>query len=332
MDLRSRPLEPRDLRACSRLLRGGLAYPAATLAQLEAFWTRLLGDAALSSAVIESPGLGRPSQLAFGASVFVTDEYMRAARSAAEPYLTARTVALEFTGRSPILRPAAVRRASAGDGLNVLLVHYGEDRERLAPEQRAEVRYKMHETFLASHRGYKIKEILQEFWDEIELPFILNGWGAVRSDYGEYFRSRGLVSPAPERRPYLVGFTRKEARADPGNMSSPLFLYTPPRLAFSRAEQALLARALLGETDEQLARSLNLAMPTVKGRWRRIYARVAAASPELLPESADLPERVRGREKRRRLLEYLRRHQEELRDRPRRHRAQSSTGRARGSY
>lgn len=100
-----------------------------------------------------------------------------------------------------------------------------------------------------------------------------------------------------------------------------MFVYTPARLFFSPAEQELLTCALLGETDRQLARALHLGLPTVKGRWRQIYARVAAVRPELLPDSGDVaPERACGKEKRRPLLDYLRRHPEEFRphERPRR--------------
>jgi hypothetical protein len=176
------------------------------------------------------------------------------------------------------------------------------------------VRFEMRDSSFNDHRGYQIKEILKEYWDEMELPFVLSGWGRRRTDDAEFFRRRGLAVPEPESRPYLIGLTRDEARGDPGDMAAPLFVYAPPRIFFSPAEQKLLTVALLGETDRQLARSLNLGLPTVKGHWRQIYARVAAVSPELLPDSAEVPpERARGKEKRRPLLDYLRRHPEELR-------------------
>jgi hypothetical protein len=315
MDLRSRPLESRDFDACLCLFRGRLAYGPDTLAQLTTFWNRVLADHAMLTAVIEDRELsGRSQVVALGSSVFVTDSYMREASSGHEPYLTARTIALEIAGRSPILRPPAIRRANSGDGLNLLVLHYGEARERLSPEQRVSVRYKMRDSFLADHSGYQIREMLQESWDEIELPFVLSGWGKLRTDYADYFRRGGLALPPPERRPYLLGFTSLEARADPGNMAASLFVYARPRFFFSHAEQELLTCALLGETDAQLARSLDLGLPTVKGRWRQVYARVAAVSPGLLPDSGDVPpEGVRGKEKRRPLLDYLRRHPEELR-------------------
>src|SRR5206468_3742624 len=60
---------------------------------------------------------------------------------------------------------------------------------------------------------YRVKEILQEIWDdEIPLPYIVKGWGHVRSDYPEFIRSRRSGEP----RPYLLGLTREEADAVPG--------------------------------------------------------------------------------------------------------------------
>jgi hypothetical protein len=314
MDLRCRPLQTRDFDGCLCLFRDRLGYPSSVLTRLTTFWNRLLADHAMLTTVIEARDVSSRSQVvALGTSVFVTDAYMREARSGTEPYLTARTIAMELDGRSPILRPAAIRRGNSGDGLNLLLLQYGEAREHLSSEQRIAVRFEMREGF-SYYRGYQIKEILKEYLDEMELPFILSGWGRLRTDYADYFRRRGLPLPSPESRPYLIGLTRAESRADPGDMVAPLFVYTPPRIFFSPAEQELLTCALLGETDEQLALSLNLGLATVKGRWRQIYARVASLSPEMLPDSSDVvPQLARGKEKRRPLLDYLRRHPEELR-------------------
>jgi hypothetical protein len=52
-------------------------------------------------------------------------------------------------------------------------------------------------------------------------------------------------------------------------MVAPLFVYAPPRIFFSPAEQELLTCALLGETDEQLALSLNLVCRTAPGTTLR---------------------------------------------------------------
>jgi hypothetical protein len=67
--------------------------------------------------------------------------------------------------------------------------------------------------FVAHHRGYRVKEILQELWDdEIPSAFILEGWGPVRSDYASFAACRKPDDP----RPYLVGLTQEGSRRRAG--------------------------------------------------------------------------------------------------------------------
>jgi hypothetical protein len=171
------------------------------------------------------------------------------------------------------------------------------------------------------HRGYRVEEVLQEFWDEIDPEYVENGWGRVVTRYESHFERRGTAPPPLDRGPRLVGVTRADVLANPGALAAPLFVYVPPRLSFTTAEQALLSTALPGLTDVELARRLRLALPTVKSRWRAIYDRVGRVAPEILGVvSSDRSGAARGQEKRRVLLEYVRRHPEELRPSGLRHR------------
>jgi hypothetical protein len=94
-----------------------------------------------------------------------------------------------------------------------------------------------------------------------------------------------------------------------------LFDYHPPMLGFSPREQRLLSCALTGATDEHLAEMLETSLAAVKKIWVAIYHRVESSVSELIPDSlrSEIPASGRGREKRRRLLAYLRDHPEELR-------------------
>jgi hypothetical protein len=207
----------------------------------------------------------------------------------------------------------AIRRANATEGLNVLILHYGET-PRLGPDVQRLVRFRMLEAFIAAHRGYRIKEIVQEFWDEVEPEWVVNGWGRVRNDYADWLRKSGVAAPPAGRRPYLIGVTREEALAVPGSPMGSVFVDAPPRFGFTPPEQRLLGEALGGQTDAELARGLRVAPSTVKARWRTIYDRVGEVASDLLPVAADDgASGGRGPEKRRRLLEYLRQHPEELR-------------------
>lgn len=315
MALQSRAAEPCDFPVGARLLRGRLAYDADLVDRMPGVWQRLHEERALIAAVVEDiEGSSPPRILAFAASAFVGDEFMRQARAAREPYLSARVIRSELGGASPILRLPAIRRANATEGLNVLILHYGETPRALGQEVRRLVPFKMLEAFIAAHRGYRIKEILQEFWDEIEPEYVMKGWGRVRTDYADWFCGRRRSPPSERKRPYLIGITRDEALAAPGSVMAPVFMHAPPRFGLTLAEQRLLTEALSGQTDAELARALRVAASTVKGRWRTIYDRVGTVASDLLPVATKAGSLAgRGPEKRRRLLEYLRQHQEELR-------------------
>ena len=85
----------------------------------------------------------------------------------------------------------------------------------------------------------------------------------------------------------------------PGESSglSPLFVYSPPRFFFRAGEQEVLKQALLGETDDDLASTLNISRSAVKKRWSAIYERVAAQDAELLPSAFDDNSLKRGAQK-----------------------------------
>jgi DNA-binding CsgD family transcriptional regulator len=314
VDFIIRPLEQRDFPACLELLRGHLAYPASILPELPKVWGRLLHEDALVAIVVESGSLdSMPGTiLGFGLVVFVTDAWAAAAQTGEEPYLTVRTIRQELSGSSPILRPTAIRRANSGSGLNVLHLHYGE--ARLSEELRAPVRSKVMLAFIEYMRGYRIKGMIQELWDEVPPQAILNGPYPIVKDYAAYFDRQGEPPPPLGQRAFLGSLTREDILGNYGHIAAPVFVHTPPRLGFTRAEQRMLRQAVFGYTDVELARRLQLALPTIKNRWRALYDRLGHIAPELVHEiGCSSNQAVRGHEKRRRMLEYVRRHPEELR-------------------
>ncbi|MEX2123563.1 MAG: hypothetical protein WD795_06690 [Woeseia sp.] len=198
----------------------------------------------------------------------------------------------------------------------MLILHYAEKRSGYDAAQRFVLAHRALEAFTWLHRGYNIKQMLQEFCDEIAPPFVPDGLAPVLTDYADYYRRKGVTVPPPGECFYLTGITRDEVMADPGSTMAPIFAYTPPRFLFSSCERRLLERALLGGTDTQLAHALGRALPTVKSLWRTIYNRVGRVDPALLSgNGAAEPGRqpTRGQEHPRRILQYLRHHPEELR-------------------
>ena len=230
----------------------------------------------------------------FGASAFVSDDFIREARARPHPCLSDLVYQRLLAGRSPILDGKAVRRANAGGGLTVFVLHAGLA-DGLSPGERLSVFVRAPDTFFLVHEGYQLKEILLQFSDPEEHRFV--------EAAGFVWRHRATG---------LQGLTRAEAQAQPGTYAARLFAHEPPRLRFRPREQQQLQRALRGETDAEIAAALGLAPDTVKARWRSVYERLAERAPELLPDGG-FAERKRGAEKRRHLLAYLRHHPEELR-------------------
>ena len=310
MNLRYRNFHPRDTADCLHLLESRPEYDARLLAQLPLFWKRLFDEQAMLSAVIEQCKLRTPTQiLGFGADVFVTDSFIGEARTGREPGLTSRVVGLELSGRaSPILRRDAIARANAGNGLNVIVLNVA----TAARSSDYAIRYRLLEGFIWLHRGYLIKECLHEVWDETDSTWSKAVHGTVRTDYAQFYQR--MKCSVPRYRPYLVGITSEEALKNPGSVAAPVFLYSRPRLGFSPRAQELLAGAMDGETDIEIANALHLSVAAVKMRWRFIYNRVGLVAPDLLPKpTSQVSEFVRGQEKRRRIVEYVRNHPEELR-------------------
>jgi DNA-binding CsgD family transcriptional regulator len=90
-----------------------------------------------------------------------------------------------------------------------------------------------------------------------------------------------------------------------------LFNAPAPRFGFAPAEQRVLLRALLGETNREVASELGLSVQTVNKTWESAIRRIEMIAPCLL--AAQEPDGKRGGEKRRHVLDYLRYHMEELR-------------------
>jgi DNA-binding CsgD family transcriptional regulator len=93
-----------------------------------------------------------------------------------------------------------------------------------------------------------------------------------------------------------------------------LFAYQPPRLGLRPSEQRLLLIASCGGIDEDLADELGNSISAVKKTWRSIYDRVVQGAPGLIPKTSMEHGTIeRGKEKKQRLLVYLRDHPEKLR-------------------
>jgi DNA-binding CsgD family transcriptional regulator len=317
INLMAREGRVQDLAACVRLHQSvGLPRNETCWRVLPELWSALLRDGKIQLFLVENCSGPTSSRIvSFSATIFISDEFCCEARATLAPYLGLQLARHYLSRDLPVLSYKQVAGANAGSGLNVLMCFEGSDYDGLSREQILAAREKQKEAFHLAHAGYHVKELLAEPIGDMACQWMLEAGARIRRDYSGYFRRHRLPMPDPSQRPRLVGLTEEEAFDKCGCQICSLFAHSSPRFHFNRSEQELLRHALLGETCEELARSLFISPWTVKKRWHAIYERVADVDSELLPlPIADGPHATsRGAERRRHLLYYLRQHPEELR-------------------
>jgi hypothetical protein len=320
MNLRHRAMQPEDIPECVEVLANhpviGPRYGPA-IEHLPEAWLRLLQCEAGITTVFHADESSRAPICFFGVAAIVRDDFLTEMKTPPHfwmgPELTRRMVA----GESPLLTDRQLREANLRGGLNLVCwegcVH---------PEYEAhgELQRYIMSVFIHVHRGYLWKEVISSQPDRPDhLDFVLKTGGYLWDPLAGGYTSTLRKGPSETvSQPHVVGTTRDlELKRDSwaGSWVGALFDYHPPVLGFSRSEQRLLSCALSGATDEHLAETLGTSLPAIKKMWVSIYQRVEDCLPELIPDPlrSDLPASGRGREKRRRLLAYLREHPEELR-------------------
>jgi hypothetical protein len=316
---RWRPMQTKDVRECVEIVAShpviGPRYGAA-IVDLPKAWLRLLSSDAVLTGVFEEPegGLIRPWFV--GVSVIVTDDFLAELKKPPLSWIGPELAQRFARDESALVSARQLREADMAGGLNAVV---WEGCIRAGYENRPDVFHHIMGGFLDSHRGYLWKEIVAssaESVDRLQRVLYSGGrlWDPAAGRYVEAVE-RNLQEVVGE--PHIVGITRDIARARRSNWVDTLFHYRPPQVGFSRAEQLLLLTTLRDEaagTDQELAAALGVSVPTVKKMWLSIYRR-AASLPELAPDGCDPGHEPvhRGKEKRRRLLAYLRDHPEELR-------------------
>jgi hypothetical protein len=322
MVLRHRPMLSKDVRECAEIVAAhpiiGPRYGPA-IQDLRSAWLRLLQWDAKRSSVLEKADGYRKRICFVGVSVFVTDDFVREMKTPPLCWFGPELAKRIVRGNSPVLSDQQLAEANTLAGLN-LLVWEGCFHTALGEDP--EIPRTVMDVFIEDHRGFRLKELLSSQIESAErLQWTLGSgsllWDPVR---GRYLESANDEPRSIVQTPHLLGVTRDiECARRPWNASwvGALFDYQPPRCGFSRREQRLLTCALGGDsaTDEQLAAALGVSIPTIKKMWSSVYGRVADHKPEIMPVSSrhETGKSERGKEKRRRLLTYLREHPEELR-------------------
>ena len=319
MSLRWRQMQAGDVRECAGIIAAhpviGPRYRRA-IHDLRPAWLRLLDSQAMTTAVFEEVEGVRSRTWGVGVGVFVNDDFNREVKTPPLFWFGPELAKRIMRERSPVLSDSQVREANSGEGLNLLVWEAVP-----CPEfaNRPDVYHLMVSAFLELHQGFLLKEMITSQSESVQrLEWAVDAGGLYwDSTNACYVKSPKGSAEEIIRKPHIVGITRELELNRPGSWVGNLFDYHPPRFSFSPSEQRLLHLALGGEsgTDQELANALGVSLPTIKKIWLSVYRRVADRQPEIIPDCArpetEAPER--GKEKKRRVLAYLREHPEELR-------------------
>ncbi|HKV78639.1 MAG TPA: hypothetical protein VJP02_10885 [Candidatus Sulfotelmatobacter sp.] len=327
MTIRWRSMRPKDVAGAIAILAN---HPVVRLRyensfdQLHSAWLRLLGCEAFSAIVFEEFEGHTPRLLATAASVFTTHQFIRELKVPPFFWIGPELSRRVARGQSPSLSDREVATENADGGLNLVLWHLGIDTKETL---RNEVRAQVSAAFFEMHRGFRLKELVGLQSTSVEEP----GWTL---DGGAFFLSpssgsyRNTIDVSPDKvlaTPHVFGLTRELAVSRMSWLSS-LFHCDAPKMGFSRSEQRLLLAALRGGIDEELSDELVISLSAVKKVWSSVYDRVANQLPDSILTVETEEGRGngdRGKQKKQRLLAYLRGHPEELRPYSRKTRDQS---------
>src|ERR1700730_17479979 len=290
MNVRYRPMEPKDVRKCVEHVA---AHPILgprygnLIKDLPSAIRSVLGRDSFTAEVFEEFQGSTTRFLGAGMAVFVSDEFLQELKTTPFFWVGPELVKRITRGHSPLLSDTAVRDRNSTVGLNLMNWHNTVHPEEL---RRAEVGTPVMAAFEERCRGFRLREVIGQA-DCLEQ---LHG---MRSAGGLYFhRAENCYGYFPElsaadfgREPRIGGMSRDLALSHTASWVGSLFLCPSPQFCFSRSEQRLLLSALQGGTDEQLAAKLGVSLSAVKKTWRGIYDRVAHCSVGLIPinESSD---------------------------------------------
>jgi len=251
-----------------------------------------------------------------GLSAFTHERVMDAQLAAPKPFLLQSVLKAASEGAEwQFLGPdeQGYANGGAGAGLDVL-GHWMQRDWNVANEFPRTVGSMAHMAYVRDHRGYRINRLIHEDWIRHVDIFLTFGYQPLASfDIAKH--ERPIASSTFEKRTVYYMDRDLIAKVAPGMTTSFVLQHTPPVCQFTRAEQRLLAKAIDGLTDQQIAEVLGLSLNTLKSTWRSIYDRVETSVPHALTNGGDTGANGNGRgiEKRRSVIAFVEAHPQEIR-------------------
>lgn len=169
------------------------------------------------------------------------------------------------------------------------------------------VRNELMDRAVSNFRGFNLAEIMIEAHSEHVIDELTKSNFYVVNEYDKWWsENEGTRQNCPK----LMTVTREIAREKEDFHILRMFVFGLPKFRFSYSERCLLDVALRGMTDKEIADHLSLTPHAIKGRWRSIYTKASS----LFHGDLDvLSTSKRSREKRRRVLDYVRANPQETR-------------------
>jgi hypothetical protein len=314
--IRYRLARPDDIAACVQFIADhpvlGPRYGSA-IEHLGTAWRRFLGSDALFSIVSEETAPGDAGRMICSqVASFISDEFAMELATPPFKWIGPELVNRCIRGPVPILSDAELRHANSTEGLNILVWPTG---PRSDFENLQELFRGSQAVFFDAYRGFNIKRLQTQATHPLEMLMAVNSGGWYLRDMA----STPLQSfqEPPESiflQPHLLEVTNQVAAERPGSWASLFFAYRKPMIGFTRGEQRLLSAALRGGTDRELSDLLGISLSAVKKMWAASYHRAQSCQPfDIGIEVDESADGDRGKEKKRKLLTYVREHPEELR-------------------
>jgi hypothetical protein len=304
-----------DIERCLALTTDRFLYDVGGVPALASFWTRLINAKTGLPPLVITEADDPANLIYFSTMVAVSDARADRYHGLAQPKIGLSMAQELASGHELFLAREEVALANASTGINLVVTHHGyEVRDDASSTRLRTATYELARRYLT---GWNLRSYTNEIYAEnAERDGKLMGEALgfrVKQFPPEALDAAGLPV---EKQPWVWLATREDAVARPvGLPLAMLFLsFSVPKFGFGEVEQEMLNLALEGLTDESIAAAMGSSLSSVKKRFRTIYEKVQDSF-ESKPVAAirgPLGDGSRGIETRRRLLNYLRDHREEL--------------------